>query len=421
MKVEHSSPEAPLRLRERFLRQPLARRAFRIVQILAVVALLADFLANDKPLYCKINGNHYFPVVKQYAVDLGLSSWEAEFVTRRWHEQTFEWVIWPPIPYAPGTIDLKNSGFKGPFDPQKVDSISRRHWLGTDQLGRDLTAGLIAGTRTALLVGLVAMAIAGSIGILLGTAAGYFGNSNLRIHPIIAITGIIGVGWIWYYWLISRTYDLLDGRLVPHLVRALLYSILFSLLLNKIYNLLQQKLLLRKTITIPLDHIVLKTIEIISALPGLMLILALTALIKNPGIYDVMLIIGLISWTGIARYARAEMIRIRSLEYIQAAEVLGYSHWQIIRKHALPNILTPLLISLAFGMSGAVLAEAFLSFLGIGLQAEAASWGSLLNMAKTNTSAWWMAVFPGMAIFVIVLSFNLIGEGLSNAIERSQP
>jgi peptide/nickel transport system permease protein len=68
-----------------------------------------------------------------------------------------------------------------------------------------------------------------------------------------------------------------------------------------------------------------------------------------------------------------------------------------------------------------VLAEAFLSFLGIGLQAEAASWGSLLNMAKTNTSAWWMAVFPGMAIFVIVLSFNLIGEGLSNAIERSQP
>lgn len=418
---ELSNPIQPPRLRNRFLGQPIARRAFRVIQILAVIALLSDFLANDKPLYCKIDGTSYFPVFKQYAVQLGLSTWDAQFVTKRWNEQSFEVAIWPPIPYAAHTIDLKNGRFTSPLAPQRVEKLSRRHWLGTDQLGRDLAAGLIAGTRTALLVGLVAMAIAGSIGILLGTAAGYFGNNNLRTHPFIAFVGLVGLGGIWYYWMVSRSYGLLEGRWLQQVLTALLYSMLFALALARLNRLLQRNGTLRTTIRIPLDDIILRIIEIVSALPGLMLILAITALIKNPGIYDIMLIIGLISWTGIARFARAEMIRIRSLEYLQAARVLGYGHWRIIRRHALPNILTPLLISLAFGMSGAVLLEAFLSFLGLGLDAEATSWGSLLNMAKSNISAWWMAVFPGLAIFVLVLSFNLVGEGLSNAIERTTP
>ena len=418
---ELSNPIQPPRLRNRFLSQPIARRAYRVIQILAVIALLSDFLANDKPLYCKIDGTSYFPVFKQYAVQLGLSTWDAQFVTKRWNEQSFEVAIWPPIPYAAHTIDLKNGRFTSPLAPQRVEKLSRRHWLGTDQLGRDLAAGLIAGTRTALLVGLVAMTIAGTIGFLLGAAAGYFGNNNLHTHPLIGLTWVVGLGWIWYYWMVSRSYGLLEGKWLPQVLQALLYSVLFGYVLNRLNRLLRRNGKLRRTIRIPLDDIILRAIEIVSALPGLMLILAITALIRNPGIYDVMLIIGLISWTGIARFARAEMIRIRSLEYLQAARVLGYGHWQIIRKHALPNILTPLLISLAFGMSGAVLLEAFLSFLGLGLNAEATSWGSLLNMAKSNISAWWMAVFPGMAIFALVLSFNLVGEGLSNAIERTTP
>jgi peptide/nickel transport system permease protein len=416
-----SNPIQPPRLRNRFLSQPIARRAYRVIQILAVIALLSDFLANDKPLYCKIEGTSYFPVFQQYAVQLGLSTWDAQFVTKRWSEQNYDWAIWPPIPYAAHTIDLKNGRFTSPLAPQRVEKLSRRHWLGTDQLGRDLAAGLIAGTRTALLVGLVAMAIAGTIGILLGTAAGYFGNNNLHTHPFIGFFGLAGLGWIWYYWMVSRSYGLLEGRWLQQVTMAILYSMLFALALSRLNRLLQRNGALRTTIRIPLDDIILRIIEIVSALPGLMLILAITALIKNPGIYDIMLIIGLISWTGIARFARAEMIRIRSLEYLQAARVLGYGHWRIIRRHALPNILTPLLISLAFGMSGAVLLEAFLSFLGLGLDAEATSWGSLLNMAKSNISAWWMAVFPGLAIFVLVLSFNLVGEGLSNAIERTNP
>lgn len=407
--------ERPLTRWQRFRNQKGAFRAYRFLQFLVFIALLADFLANDKPIYARIEGRHYFPVFHQYAVDAGLASWQADFVTTRWQDRNYQTVIWPPIPYAAQTIDLKNSGFTGPFDRQRVEKWSRRHWLGTDQLGRDLLAGLIGGTRIALLVGLVAMAIAGVIGVFLGATAGYFGDSRLLIPPLVAIVGLVSIIWIWYYWLASRSYDLMEGRLIQNLSYAVLCSTVWILLLR----FLTRYLHFRKRIAIPLDSLVLRSIEIVSALPGIMLILGVLALIKQASIYHIMVIIGLISWTGMARFARAEMIRIRSLPYIEAAQTLGFSHWRIIRKHALPNMLSPILISLAFGMAGAVLTEAFLSFLGLGLGAEEVSWGSLLNMAKSNTAAWWMAVFPGLAIFLLVMVFNLIGEGLTRAIERT--
>lgn len=418
--MNHPNPAGQRsRFWQNFRRQKGAFRAWRLLQFMIFIAVFADFLANDKPLYCKIDGTHYFPILKQYTVDLGLSAWPADFVTRRWKEQDYQKAIWPPIPYAAQTIDLKNSGFISPFARQRTNKLSERHWLGTDQLGRDLAAGLIAGTRVALLVGLVAMAIAGSIGLLLGAGAGYFGDSRLRIHPLPAILGIISNSWIIYYWLVSRTYDLLEGRLINNLLMALLCGTLVTGSLYILTRTLQKRGQLQHGWAVPIDALVLRLIEIVSALPGLMLILGVIPLIKNPTIYHVMIIIGLISWTGIARFARAEMIKIRSLEYIQAAQVLGFSDGYIIIKHALPNILNPIIISLSFGMAGAVLLEAFLSFLGLGLGAESVSWGSLLNMARSNVAAWWMAIFPGLAIFLLVFTFNLIGEGLNKALERA--
>lgn len=414
-----NQPERSLTLWQRYRNQKGAFRAYRFLQFLIFIAIFADFLANDKPIYARIEDGHYFPVFRQYAVDLGLASWQADFFTIRWQERDYQTVIWPLIPYSARSIDLKNSGFTGPFAKQRVEKWSRRHWLGTDQLGRDLLAGLIAGSRTALLVGLVAMTIAGAIGVFLGATAGYFGDSRLLAPPPIIAIGLLSVIWIWYYWLASRTIDLLEGKLMQNLILAILCSIGWIWLLRSLTTKLQKRGYLRKHIAIPLDSLVLRGIEVVSALPGIMLILGLLALIKQASIYHIMVIIGLISWTGIARFARAEMIRIRSLAYIEAAQIFGFSHWRIIRKHALPNMLSPILISLAFGMAGAVLTEAFLSFLGLGLGAEAVSWGSLLNMAKSNTSAWWMAVFPGLSIFLLVMVFNLIGEGLTRAIERT--
>lgn len=105
------------------------------------------------------------------------------------------------------------------------------------------------------------------------------------------------------------------------------------------------------------------------------------------------------------------------MEYIEAVKVLGLSDWEIIKKHALPNALPSALISIAFGIASSVIFEAFLSFLGIGVSVEEVTWGVLLKQARSNFSAWWLAIFPGIAIFITVTIFNLIGEGLNEALD----
>jgi len=120
----------------------------------------------------------------------------------------------------------------------------------------------------------------------------------------------------------------------------------------------------------------------------------------------------LLGWTVTARFVRAEFMRIRNLSYVQAAESMGFSSWRVIWKHALPNSMTPVYITIAFGMASAILAEATLSFLGIGVAFDAFTWGKMLNIARSNFSAWWLVIFPGIGIFVTVTVFNLIGDGL---------
>jgi peptide/nickel transport system permease protein len=161
----------------------------------------------------------------------------------------------------------------------------------------------------------------------------------------------------------------------------------------------------------------MRLIEVMNSIPALMLLLAIVATLEQSSLLLVMAIIGLIRWTGVARFVRAEMLRIREQYYIEAGRVLGFSEKRMLIRHALPNGLRPVLITIAFGISGAILLEAFLSFLGIGLPADAVTWGTLLNKIKSNTQAWWLALFPGMAIFITVTIFNLIGEGLAEAMD----
>jgi peptide/nickel transport system permease protein len=130
-----------------------------------------------------------------------------------------------------------------------------------------------------------------------------------------------------------------------------------------------------------------------------------------------MIIIGFTNWTGIARFTRAEFLKIRSLEYVQAAQALGFSEIRIILKHALPNGLAPAFIAIAFGIASAILIESGLSFLGIGVPHDVVTWGSLLNAGKENFNAWWLVVFPGLAIFLTVTIYNLLGEGLRDALD----
>lgn len=156
--------------------------------------------------------------------------------------------------------------------------------------------------------------------------------------------------------------------------------------------------------------------ELWAAIPSFFLILTAAAFFP-PSLFFIMVIIGLTGWVSIARLTRSQFLQVRSYDYVAAARSLGYSNNRIMFRHILPNAIGPILIPAAFGVAGAILAESGLSFLGIGVPAEAITWGSLLAGARSNMAAWWLVVMPGLAIFITVTLYNLLGDGLRDALD----
>ena len=163
------------------------------------------------------------------------------------------------------------------------------------------------------------------------------------------------------------------------------------------------------------DMLTSRVTEIVMCIPTLVLILSIMALLEKPTIWHTMAIIGATGWTGIARLTRGEFLRLRQSEFVTAARATGAGPVRIMLRHILPNALAPILVPITFGIASAILTERSLSFLGFGPPPPSASWGSILNDARSNLSMWWLVVFPGVAIFLTVLAYNLIGEGLQEA------
>ena len=239
-----------------------------------------------------------------------------------------------------------------PYDPVAVnvpDALlppSSMHWLGTDQLGRDVLSRLIYGTRISLLIGFIAVGVASLIGTAVGSLAGFYG------------------GWV--------------------------------------------------------DAIVMRCVDTLLAFPAIFLLLAVIAFIE-PSIYTIMAVIGLTGWMGVARLVRAEILSLKEREFVLAARVLGASSWRLVTRHLIPNALGPVLVAATLGVGGAILTESVLSYLGLGVQPPTPSWGNILNEGRVALGvAWWLTVSPGLAILVTVLSFNLLGEGLRDAVARRE-
>jgi peptide/nickel transport system permease protein len=164
------------------------------------------------------------------------------------------------------------------------------------------------------------------------------------------------------------------------------------------------------------DLVISRLFELMLAIPTFFLLITIAALLP-PSIFLTMTIIGLTSWVGIARFTRNEFLKIRHLEYVTAAIALGVPSRKVMSRHILPNALAPVVVSVVLGIAAAILVESYLSFLGIGVPADLVTWGSILNEARSNTFAWWLAVFPGAAIFLTVLAYYLVGEGLREALD----
>ena len=410
-------------VKRQFKKNKMAVWSLRMVYVIMFIGIMADFIANDKPFFCRINGNSYFPIFKSYGVALGIAKYPPELSNVNWNEVKYDFVIRTPIPYSPQNLDLKNKDYKSPLDEQDVESSAWRHHLGTDNLGRDVLAGMVHGTRTAMLVGIISMSISVIIGIFFGALAGYFGDKGLQMSRGRFWLSIFGLLLGIYYAFGVRSFYLSKalaagmGVFLIQLIISLVMLIGILTLFNGIAVLLKRIPFFGRKVNVPLDILVSRLIEVKVSIPTLLLILSIVAVMSRPNILMVMIIIGFTSWPNIAKYTRAELLKVRSLEFIQAAQSLGYSELRTIFKHALPNSLSSVLVAIAFGVAGAILLESSLSFLGIGMKPEDVTWGSMLSGARGYFKAWWLAIIPGFAIFVTVTVFNLLGEGLTDAMD----
>ncbi len=347
---------------------------------LLLIALLAPFLANGRPLLAQeMDGVWTMPFLRTFfapdspevlieqvfnyslllLIVCGLLHWvprlwrkylriaaavllilpfvftDAKLDKSDYRSRSYKYVLFAPIPYGP--FELAGAPYEGP---------SAKHWCGLDDVGRDVASRLISGSRVSLAVGLGATLLALSIGTAVGLAAGFFR------------------GWF--------------------------------------------------------DLAVMRIVEIVMCFPSFLLLLILMSILGDrkfeQSILIVIAVIGLTGWIGSAFLVRGETLRQRALPYIESGIVSGLPVRRILFVHLLPNISGPLLISFTFGVAGAILAESGLSFLGFGVRPPTASWGGLLRQAFDDPLSYWhLTLFPGLALFWAVLSFNFSGEGLRKA------
>jgi len=424
-----------------FKKNKAAIYSFYVLIFLIIIALTAHFIANDQPLYAKYRGKTFYPAFQTYfnatktdsTINPTTGNWERlQFDITDWKQLDADNnFIWAPIPYSPEKPDRYNREYVGPSSPQyyknsagnKVEAPYKfRHHFGTDAIGRDVLSGLIHGTKVSLMVGVVSMGIASLIGIILGAFAGFFGDKNLMSSRFRYYLTILGVILGFFYAFIARSTALTEGfndGIGSGLTQLLISFVVYIIVIIILNQLGRIKIpgFLGKDVSVPVDSIISRGIEILNSMPRLLLIITISAIMKERSLAILMVIIGITSWTGIARFTRAEFLKIRELEFLQAAKALGYSDRRVMLKHALPNGLAPVFVSIAFGIASAILIESGLSFLGIGVPDDVVTWGSLLSLGRQEFEAWWLVMFPGAAIFITITIYNLIGEGLRDALD----
>lgn len=324
-----------------------------------------------------------------------------------------------PLGFGPNDLDLDHIR-QAPFQWSLYQQQKPFHWLGTDHLGRDLLANIIFGARTAVLVSLPAMVLAAALGLLAGSVAGYFGDIGWVVPQGRCLAALVAACFFIFYGLVA------DGgaMLPPRPVYRLLYPAGVLVLAVALYRLLARGLLawrpLQRPWPLPLDLVVLKTIELVQSVPRLLLVLSLASFVP-PSLGIVVGLCAFTYWPGLARLVRGEMIRLKGLPFIEAAVALGLTHRQIIIRHALPNALAPVIVAFCFGIGNLMALESTLAFLGIGIPPDVPSWGRAITGIRLDFTAWWLVFFPGLVLCLTVLAVQAAGAWLLHRSLPTQP
>ena len=304
-----------------------------------------------------------------------------------------------------------------PFSPVNTEMIGPDdrpvfgiYLLGTDDLGRDVFARMMQGAWVSLTVGFIAVGISVFIGIVLGGIAGYYGTLKIKFMDVLCLVAVSSL----LIFLASGQ----GGLAITSLLIAMTFFI-FSLA----YYFLSARGRINLSVlnfmffdTFSIDTLIMRFVDIMLCFPSFFLILTIVAVLPA-SIYNIMIVIGLTSWMGTTRFVRAEFLTLREQDFVSAAKVMGIRDLSIIFRHMIPNSIAPVLVSATIGIAGAILAEAALSFLGFGVPPPHATWGNILSDGKSFLfDAPWLTYIPGLSILIIVLSFNLFGEGLRDAL-----
>ena len=290
------------------------------------------------------------------------------------------------------------------LQPEEVPALNV-YLMGTDDLGRDVFARMLQGAWVSLTVGFVAVGISVLIGIFMGGIAGYFGQHYIRIdHILITLALILAAGLVIVKFILIGTVILL-------LCMAYIFYSLFTRHASTKKETPALKAMLHIN-AVSVDTLIMRIVDIMLCFPSFFLILTVVALLPA-SIYNIMIVIGLTSWMGTTRFVRAEFLSLREQDFVAAAKALGLSNFRIIFRHIMPNAVAPVLVSATIGIASAILTEAGLSFLGFGVPPPHATWGNILSNGKNFIfDAPWLTFIPGITILIVVLSFNLFGEGL---------
>lgn len=313
-----------------------ARPAVVALALLVGAAVFADLLASELPLAVRVDGQTWvLPALTHPAALRGKV--QASLAP------TAEWMVRTPIPFGPTQTVATTGELRDTPPPWAPDDV---HWLGTDELGRDVLARLVHGARVSLFIAFFTVLIAVGIGMVLGGVSGYLGGVT--------------------------------------------------------------------------DAVISRVLEVMTTFPLVFFLIALLSVLRTQSLWPLVLALGLTRWTDVARLVRAEVLKLKTLDFVLAARAMGASTPRIIARHLLPNALAPVLVTATFGVAAAVLLETALSFLGLGVAPPTASWGELLTEAHrtlVHPGAWWLAVFPGICIALTVLSVNALGEALRRKVD----